>query len=101
MDCIADTDPQLGYSSIFGLFLIPIGGAGLSVALVLLEAVSGAVGQKRSREGLPGKNAVPILVRMSEREKLLGELDRLRMRLQEKEELIKELTRDKHKSTMY
>ncbi len=92
MDCAADTDPQLGYSSVFGLFLILIGGVGLSVTLGIVEAFAAIGKQKKRGRNLPAQHAIPTLVRMTEREQLSGELDRLKTKLREKEELIRKLS---------
>ncbi len=92
VDCALDSDPQLGYNSLFGLFLILLAGVGLSLVLFLAEAAAGIL---NLREALFSKQqrvgTLPRLTELSERERMLGELSRLRAKLREKEELIENL----------
>ncbi len=88
MECSADTDPQLGYSSTFGLFVIVIGGAGASFAVLILEGLFSLKRGKR-RE----MTSVGVLVGMTERERLLGEVASLKRKLEEQKSIITKLRR--------
>ncbi len=89
VNCAADTDPQLGYSSVFGLFLILVAGAIAAVVLLALELLTRLI-RPRKKAGII--TSLPQLVHLSEREKLLAELARMRKKVQEQRELIARLT---------
>ncbi len=96
MECAADTDPQLGYSTTFGLFLILLGGVGCAALLLVLEGVIYLVVSKKKRRTEDGMSQVAELVGMTERERLLGEIVGLKRKLKEKEELIELLKEDRN-----
>ncbi len=91
-NCAADTDPQLGYTSVFGLFLILLSGVLTAFLLFILEISTNRVKSiLKNKKNEDAAEAVPQLVQLTEKENLTMELVKLREKIVEKEELIKRL----------
>ena len=87
-DCLADLDSSLDYSTLFGLFLILVAGVASAILMLSLELAGGAImrGRRRSRN----RGDIFRLKSVSHGEGgLMTELERLRMKVEEQEEMIR------------
>ncbi len=90
-DCLAqDTDLELGFPATLGVFLILISGVGISAVLSLMEYATR--GRLRNREPSRKRSVmVDNLMMMTEKEKLLLEMSRMRDKMKEKDKIIQML----------
>ena len=92
VNCAADTDPELSYTSVFGLFLILVGGALTAFLLFMLEVVMEGMKKLFKKKKATDRNgAITQLVHLTEKERLSVELGKLREKLRERDELIMRL----------
>ncbi len=88
-DCLADLDSSLDYSTLFGLFLILVAGVASAILMLSLELAGGAVMRGRRRRSR-NRGDIFRLKSVSHGEGgLMTELERLRMKVEEQEEMIR------------
>ncbi len=83
-DCSAETNTELNYDTLFGLFLILLCGVGLSVLLLSWELIFGY--RKLRKTKMAGN--VRNLLDMTERELLLAKIDRMKEKIDQQQRLI-------------